>query len=212
MAALPNPNSAFGRPTRRSFFSSLLAFGLAAKATPSERVPETAYRFFTPECEVRMSVEYYARSTGPFRFRENLTNRAFCLDGNGAQTQRCQQEFSGSMAIARYRFRSLVHSPTPRNLRERVLTIDHDSRIVPRPPFERTLTVEREVVSDVQAFGYDPNNPQDAQSRAKALTVWCLLRQDLYLNDPSAAFLVVHWKHTVDFISLLDVIPGDEPH
>jgi hypothetical protein len=35
------------------------------------------------------------------------------------------------------------------------------------------------------------------------------LRQDLYLNDQPSAFLIVHWKHTVDFISLVDVIPGD---
>jgi hypothetical protein len=39
--------------------------------------------------------------------------------------------------------------------------------------------------------------------------VWYLVRQDLYLNEETAAFLVVHWKHTLNLISLLDVIPGD---
>ena len=59
----------------------------------------------------------------------------------------------GSMAIAQYHFRSRRHSGTPLNLRERVLTIDHDHRISPRAPFERVLAVERAVVSDIQAFG-----------------------------------------------------------
>jgi hypothetical protein len=64
------------------------------------------------------------------------------------------------MAIAQYHFRSRRHSGTPLNLRERVLTIDHDSRISPRAPFERVLAIERAIVSDIQAFGY---NPDDAE-------------------------------------------------
>jgi hypothetical protein len=74
----------------------------------------------------------------------------------------------------------------------------------PRPPFERLLAVQRETVSDIQAFGYNP-----AASEPKPLPIWCLLRQDLFLNEHQTAFLVVHWKHTFDAISLLDVIPGD---
>jgi hypothetical protein len=78
-----------------------------------------------------------------------------------------------------------------------------------RPPFERVLAVEREVVSDIQAFGYNRDDPQQAAPNGKPLTLWCLLRQDLYLNDQPTAFLIIHWKHTVNFISLVDVIPGD---
>ena len=209
MAALPDSNSLSFKPDRRSFLWSLGVFGLGAKAWEVGREPETVYRFLTLGCEVRMSVEYYERSTGAFRFREYLTNRAFCLDSNGKETKACLQGFTGSIAIARYSFRSLTRPQTTHNLRERVLTIDHDSRIAPRPPFERTLLVDREVASDIQAFGYDSNDPQEAKSNAKARTVWCLLRQDLYLNDQSTAFLIIHWKHTFDFIRLLDVIPGD---
>jgi hypothetical protein len=39
--------------------------------------------------------------------------------------------------------------------------------------------------------------------------VWYLVRQDMYLNDETPALLVVHWKHMLNLISLLDVIPGD---
>jgi hypothetical protein len=115
----------------------------------------------------------------------------------------------GSMAIAQYHFRSRRHSGTPLNLRERVLTIDHDRRISPRAPFERVLAVERAVVSDIQAFGYNPDDAEQATSDANLLAVWYLVRQDLYLNDQATAFPIVHWKHTLNFISLLDVIPGD---
>jgi hypothetical protein len=94
-------------------------------------------------------------------------------------------------------------------LRERVLTIDHDSRISARASFERALAVERAVVSDIQAFGYDADDGEQAGSDANSLPVWYLVRQDMYLNDQTAALLGVHWKHMLNLISLLDVIPGD---
>ncbi len=120
------------------------------------------------------------------------------------------QRFSGSIAIAHYHFRSRHHGQPPLNLRERVLTIDHHSRMDPRPPFERLLAVQRETVSDVQAFGYRPDTPPPSQPEAKPLALWCLLRQDLFLNQQPAPFLIVHWKHTFDAIVLLDVIAGEQ--
>jgi hypothetical protein len=63
-----------------------------------------------------------------------------------------------SMAIAQYHFRWRRHSGTPLSLRERALTIDHDSRISLRAPFERVRAIERAIVSDLPAFGYNPLN------------------------------------------------------
>jgi hypothetical protein len=210
MAALPNSTALLQQTDRRVFLWSLASFGLATKTRKSEKRPDPVYRFLTPEREVRISVQYFTNSsTGSFRFRDGLTNRAFCLSANGEEDRTCLERFVGSIAIARYDFRSRSHSQAPLNLRERVLTIDHDSRMSPRPPFERVLAVEREVVSDIQAFGYNRDDPQQAASNARPFTLWCLLRQDLYLNDQPSAFLIVHWKHTIDFISLVDVIPGD---
>jgi hypothetical protein len=65
-------------------------------------------------------------------------------------------------------------------------------------------------VSDIQAFGYNADDLEQMASDTNRRAVWYLVRQDLYLNDQASAFLVVHWKHTLDVISLLDVIPGDE--
>jgi len=157
-----------------------------------------------------MSVQYFANSsTSSFRFRDDRTNRTFCLSANGEQDRDCLERFVGSMAIAQYHFRSRRHSGTPLNLRERVLTIDHDGRISPRAPFERVLATERSNVSDIQAFGYNPDDAKQGTPSANLLAVWYLVRQDLYLNDQATAFRIVHWKHTLNLIGLLDVIPGD---
>lgn len=209
MAALRVTQPAPQNPGRRSLFWSLAGLGLTAKLSTkmwgAEQRSDHLFRFSTPECEVRMGVQYFANTPSDnLRFRDGLTNRAFCLSPNGEEDHSCIARFVGAMAIARYDFRSRSHSQNPLNLRERVLTIDHDSRMSPRPPFERVLPVEESAVSDIQAFGYNPGDPN-----ATRIPVWCLLRQDLYLNDQTSAFLIVHWKHTLDSISLVDVIPGD---
>jgi hypothetical protein len=204
LASSPTPGSPHS--DRRTFLWSLASVGLIG--TNPHQHAETVYRFFTPECEVEMNVEYFKKSTtSSFRFRDGLTNRALCFSADGEENRTCVQRFTGSIAIAHYRFRSRPPAKLPVSLKERVLTIDRDSRMNPRPPFERVLPLDREVVSDIQAFGYNPDDPKQGTNVPQDL--WCLLRQDLYFNDQEAAFLVVHWKHTLDSISLVDVIPGD---
>jgi hypothetical protein len=210
MTALQGTRQSLQRPDRRSFLWSLASLGLASKIPKPERHSEQVYRFLTPVCEVRMSVQHFASSsTRRFRFRDDLTNRTFCLSASGEKDRDCLERFVGSMAIAHYHFRTRHRSGTPLNLRERVLTIDHDSRISPRAPFERVLAIDRAIVSDIQAFGYNPDDAEQETPGADLLAVWYLVRQDLYLNDQATAFLIVHWKHTLNLISLLDVIPGD---
>jgi hypothetical protein len=215
MASPPQATGFLAKPDRRFFLSSLAnlgaGLGLSNHGLKAESRSEPSYRFRTPECEIRMSVQFLANSsTEGFHFRDRLTNRTFCLSANGEENHGCLERFVGAMAIARYAFRSRRHPATPLNLRERVVTIDKDSRMAPSPPFERVLAVEREVVSDIQAFGYNAEDPQQAAFSTKPLAAWRLLRQDLYLDGQPTAFLVVHWKHTLDVISLVDVIPGDE--
>ena len=200
------------RHTRRSFLVSLAGAALATKALAwkSESDSENLRRFVTPECEVKMSVEYFGNAAADsFRFRDSLTNRAFCLSPNGEENRACQARFAGSLAIAHYHFRSRSHAQLPMNLRERVVTIDHDGRMDPRAPFEKLMDIQRGTVSDIQAFGYNPDTPNQPGSGGKPLALWCLLRQDLFLNQQPAPFLIVHWKHTFDAITLLDVIPGE---
>jgi hypothetical protein len=207
---LPKTRAQLQRPGRRRFLWSIAALGLTPQIGMSEKRQEPVFRFLTPVCEVRMSVQYFAGSSiNGFHFRDDLTNRTFCLSADGEQDRDCLNRFVGSMAIAHYRFRSRLQAGTPLHLRERVLTIDHDRRISPRAPFERVMAVERAAVSDIQAFGYNGDYAEQTTSNPNLLAVWYFVRQDLYLNDQATPFLVVHWKHTLDFISLLDVIPGD---
>jgi hypothetical protein len=215
MASPPDARAFLAKPDRRFFLSWLASFGAGLGLTnhelKAENRSEPSYRFRTPECEVRMSVQFLANSsTEGFHFRDRLTNRSFCLSANGKEDHGCLERFVGAMAIARYAFRSRRHSAAPLNLRERVLIIDNDSGLSPPPPFERVLAVEREMASDIQAFGYDPDDPQQTAFRSKPPAAWRILRQNLYLNGQTTAFLIVHWKHTLEAISLVDVIPGDD--
>jgi hypothetical protein len=83
-----------------------------------------------------MSVQFLANSsTESFRFRDSQTNRTFCLSANGEENHGCLERFVGAMAIARYAIRSRRPSSAPLSLRERVITIDDDSRMIARPPF-----------------------------------------------------------------------------
>jgi hypothetical protein len=181
MAAPQKTRPLLQKPDRRFFLWSLASVGLTATTGLSEKRSEPVYRFLTPVCEVGMSIQYFASSSNNgFRFRDDLTDRTFCLSADGDQDRDCLERFVGSMAIAHYSFRSRHHPVAPLNLRERVLTIDHDSRISPRAPFERVLAVERAVVSDIQAFGYNADDTEQATSDANLLAVWYLVRQDLY--------------------------------
>jgi hypothetical protein len=195
---------------RRTFLRATAALGLAVPFGSLKEPQETLYRMRTPECEVRMSVQYFGNSVKNFRFRDRLSDHSFCLSASGDENQSCLEAFSGSIAIAYYHFRARPGSQPPFSLRERVLTIDHDDRMTPRPPFERALAIQREMVSDIQAFGYKRDNLSNESRDKKPDAVWSLLRQDLYLNNRTTAFAIVHWKHAPDFIRLVDVIPGDQ--
>ncbi len=176
----------------------LFLWSAALASAPKARQTETVYSFRTAGCDVKMSVEFYDRyASAGFWFGERRTERSFCLSASGETGRGCLNNFHGSLAIARYHIRP--HT----KLREQVRTIDRDGRLSERPPFERTLSVVDGVVSDIQAFGYEDNGPA-----AQGPEPWCFLRQDLYFEERAAPFLIIHWKHTLSAIRLLDVIPG----
>ncbi len=196
---------------RRCFLWTGIGFG-APLAFSNRLKSETVYHFASGEWDIRMSVEFHDRysSTG-FWFDELRTNRNYCLSWQGEEGRNCLSKFSGSIAIAHYRIRSRSNSPNLLVLRESVRTIDRDSRVNDRPPFECMLEVRAGLVSDIQAFGYQPDAPSPVKGEpVEPHEPWCLFRQDLYFGGKSAPFLVVHWKHTLSAIRILDVIPGDQ--
>lgn len=193
--------------SNRRFFLWTAAAAGAALVKGAKNQPETVYRFSTPDFEGQMSVQYFDRySSKGFWFRDRATSHHFCLSGDGKEGKDCLPRFTGSIAIALYHLRSYPHSRTVLKMREYVRTIDQDRRLNPRPPFEKALPLDGETVSDIQAFGYDPDQPAAPE---KPPEPWCLLRQDLYFGEQADPFLIVHWKHTVNAITLIDVIPGE---
>jgi hypothetical protein len=194
--------------SRRLFVLSGTSLGVSrAMARPKD---ENVYCFTTPECDVRMTVEFYDRySSDGFWFDERRTERHYCLSAKGEEARDCLANFSGSLAVARYQIRPRLKALHLTVLREHVRTIDQDNRLKTRAPFERVIELQQGVASDIQAFGYEVEAAARENPRA-SYGPWCLLRQDLYFDGQSSPFLVVHWKHALSAIRILDLIPGDQ--
>jgi hypothetical protein len=211
MATFSN-SEGFQKPGRRAVLRAFAGLPLAFKVRDrdAEKKTEPTYRFSTPHGQVDMAVQYFdSSSMDGFRFKDRVTGRSVCLSADGDEHGDCLKRFVGSVAIAQYNFRPWPPSRAAFTLRERVVTIDHDRRTGDRAVFERTMPGEGATISDIQAFGYNPDDAEQAASNGKPHAPWSLLRQELYLNEDTTEFLIVHWKHTVDLIRLMDVIPGD---
>ena len=193
--------------SRRMLIGSGLSALSARMAAGAKK--KDVYRFRTPDLEIEMTIEFHDgyKSNG-FWFREQNANREFCLSTKGEENRNCSTDFRGSVAIAKFKLRTLRSQEALPKLREYVRTIDHDSRLPGRPPFERTITLDRGVGSDLQAFGYEVTS--DDTSIPTPHGPWYLFRQDLFLEPRRTPFLVVYWKHALSSIRALDVIPGDE--
>lgn len=190
---------------RRFFLSSGITFG-AVSARAKE---ETVYNFATPACRIRLTIELYDRySSRGFWFEERRKDTDYCLSAQGEKGHNCLTGFIGSIAIARYRVQPRSQPLDALLLRESVRTIDRDSRLKERPPYERSLPLQGGMASDIQAFGYEVKGGSPA-ANGESCEPWCLFRQDLYFDQQSEPFLVVHWKHTLSAIRVLDLIPGE---
>lgn len=188
--------------TRRSLLLGSLSLSVLPKSET-----EQVYMFATEDYEIHMTLEFHDRSPDRgLRFEDRSSNRHFCLSAKGEENRNCMADFVGAIAVARYKISSRTKSLAVPSLREYVRDIDQSDYIPVRPPFERVIEVQHGLASDIQVFGYQDSPGQRVQ-RPETDNVWCLLRQNLYLKDKPSPFLVVHWKHTLNFIRVLDVIP-----
>jgi hypothetical protein len=194
----------------RRFFlwSGAAALGTSrARSKPANN--ETVYRFAAGDCDVSMAVEFFDNySSNGFYFRDLMAQRRFCLSRAGEENRSCSPNFIGSIAIARYHVHCHSREPVRLALIERVRTIDQGNRLRNRAPFERRIELTDGVASDIQAFGYQADEASTLGDSAASDPPWYLLRQDLYLEGADILFLVIHWKHTLGAIRLLDVIPA----
>jgi hypothetical protein len=185
--------------SRRSLLAS--SIGLIRAPRPEA---EEEFRLETAQHRIRMSLEYHdGEPNRGLRFEDRSTERHFCLSPGGDENRNCIEDFQGSVAVMRYRIEPRVQPQGTLSLREYVRSIDQSDSAAPRPPFTRVIEVRGGVASDIQVYGYRTSSGQ----RAAPDESWCLLRQDLYLYGSGTPFLVVHWKHTVSRIRVLDMIP-----
>lgn len=186
---------------------SLLVGGISLSALPKSE-PEQLHFFATDEYKVRMTLEYYdGYSDSDLRFQERSSQRKFCLSPQGEENRNCASDFTGSIAVARYRISSQFRSQSSPSLREHVRSIDQSDHVPVRPPFDRVIEIEHGLASDIQVFGYQDSSAAPGARLQNSDNAWCLLRQDLYLKNKTVPFLVVHWKHTLSSIRVLDIIP-----
>ena len=170
---------------------SLVAVSLSAQYVPTRTSRLTVS---TTSGDIQITIDFYNKIEGdPLRF---LGGDA-CIAFDGGECNRKDENFVGSFAI--------VHFATKRvaKLRERVKVIDQEEHMPEQPPFTKSVNVVNGVASDVQLFGHAKGN---AGPDANAL--WLISRQELFLNDERTPFLVLHWRHSVERIILIDVIPG----
>ena len=201
---------------RRVFLAGGLGIGFPPSARTKTREPdgegkEWVYLFATDRRRVRMTVEFFdGYSARGLWFRNTISNQNFCLSGSGDRNKACLTDFSGALAIARYHIQPALSSGESMGMREHVRTVDSDERLSIRPPFTRQIIFQEGVASDIQAFGLEPAALKERSASSTDANLWCLLRQDLFIDSQSAPFAVLHWKHSAAAIRLLDVIPGDQ--
>jgi hypothetical protein len=185
-----------------------VAASLAARPLAAGQ-DEEIHRFRTADADIEITIQFHdGYASRGFWFGEKESNRQYCLSGGGQEGLNCLSGFRGSLAIARYRVRPRSGARATLALREYVRTIDRDARLSERPPFERTIVLDKGVGSDLQAFGYElaPGEELSLDRHGP----WYLHRQDLYLDPQPDPFLTVYWKHALTSVRALDLIPGDQ--
>jgi hypothetical protein len=186
---------------------TLLWGGMSLSILP-EADNEPHYVFTTAEYEIQITMEYHdCCADGGLKFLERSSGRRYCLSFAGEENRNCVSNFRGSIAVARYKISSKGRSHASPLLREYVLSIDRSDRVPPRPPYERAIEIQHGLASDIQVFGYQDSSQPQSNRVQEPDDAWCLFRQNLYLSAGADPFLVVHWKHTLDRIRILDIIP-----
>src|SRR5580698_8763700 len=120
--------------TSRRTFLGALAASLPAARTAAKQKPgadPSAFRFAIAGCEFDLAIKPYGKiSSEDLAFIDQKTQRRFCLpktgNGNGGG---CLAGFRGALTIARYTFHPSLQGTGPTRMRERVIMIDHDSRL-----------------------------------------------------------------------------------
>jgi len=157
--------------------------------------------------EVRFSQPYIGTRLVFYDDEDPL--KPVCFTGNG-ENGACPSHFVGAVALVTFTVkaaRGKLRSKT--SIREHVTVTEQSPDLPPRPPFDKTQVVKEGTVNDLQAFGYDeadiPKEQREAERRRSKERLWRHCRQELYMNHETVPFAVIHWRHTLDAIEIVDV-------
>jgi len=188
----------------RLFSAVLLAAApLWAAATASR---QTEFKVSSPEFEMEVDVQFYDGVHEAPRFYTNSNGKGpICLSVEGQPCGKTEiGNWIGSYAIVHFKLLRPAASVFPK-LRERVRVIDQDEDLPDRPPFESAIAISDQLASDIELYGYSERSAGKAEKRDDR--TWRFLRQELIYGDEQRPFLILHWKHTVESITLIDAIP-----
>jgi hypothetical protein len=166
---------------RRAF----LAAGVICKGRRSE-----SYVFVSTGWRVDAQVELHDRFDGRQLWALDAHQLwRWCLpSGQGP----CATSFQGAFAIARFSVQ-----PAAERLRERLKLLDESEPGLALREVERSIPLVRGSGSSVHAFH-------------GAVRKWCVYRQDVFIDDQRAPFVVILWKQALESIRLLHLMPGGE--
>jgi hypothetical protein len=199
------PSRRFARSVLRRAFV-LLACGLLVADTPVSR--QTEFRVWNPDFEMTVTIEFYDDLHEEPRFySRSQDNKQSCITVQG---QPCgsgshMNNWTGSYAIVHFRLLRQSADVAPGKLRERVRVIDQDEGLPDRPPFETEIAFTDHVGSDIELYGYFQKSSHTAATASDHS--WRILRQELIYGTDSRPFMILHWRHTVENIRLIDAIP-----
>lgn len=138
--------------------------------------------------------------------------KPMCFTGNG-ENGACPGRFVGAVVLVTFTVKSVGGKLRTKSwIREHVTVTAQSPDLPPRPPFDKTQVVTNGTITDIEAFGYDESEIVEGEREVKReksrKQLWRLCRQELYLNDETVPFAVIHWRYTLDAIKIVRLQSG----
>lgn len=189
-----------------------LFLGAVALAVNSASTRHTEVDLERPDWNVHLSIDFYDHVRQAPQFYSGSGSSRMCWSAEGgpcAPSGRGDDRWVGAFAIVHFLVKTQTSGSLPPRLRERVRILDHDAQIEDKPVFEKQIVLVDGIGSDIQLFGSrEERFIQRKTSFSDASDcLWSLLRQELYYGNESTPFAILHWRHSLDQIRLVDVIP-----
>jgi len=195
--------------------ANFVVFSAIAYSTLAAAAGEPQPHTFTADnhiitMEVRLNKPYVGTRLVFYDDKDPL--KPMCFTGNG-ENGACPGRFVGAVAIVTFTVKSVGGKLRSKLcIREHVTVTAQSPDLPPRPPFDKTQVVTNGTITDLEAFGYDESEiaegEREVEREKSRKQLWRLCRQELYLNDETVPFAVIHWRYTLDAVEIVRVQSG----